>query len=106
MESGKPRHRRTRAWQGMWRIMKRDSISQKRKGKDSMPLLKNDKRELTIVGVEKAEVVNDFASVFAGSQASHITQVSEPPGQLHPGLHQNWSDQQAERVDSPSLHPT
>lgn len=57
---------------------KREFCNQE-KGKDSIPLLKNEKGELTAVDMEKSDLINEFASAFPGSQTSHITQVSETP---------------------------
>ena len=48
-------------------------IGQKRQAKESIPPLLNEKGKLAITDMEKAEVLNEFfASVFTGSQDSHI----------------------------------
>jgi len=53
-------------------------IGQKRQAKECIPPLLNGKGELTTIDMEKAEVLNEFfASVFTGSQDSHIP---EPQG--------------------------
>ena len=51
-------------------------ISQKRKTKEIIPPLVNEKGELATTDMEKAEVLSEFfASVFTGSQASHASHV-------------------------------
>ena len=48
-------------------------IDQKRQAKEHVPSLINEKGEMATMDMEKSEVFNRiFASVFAGSQASHI----------------------------------
>ena len=63
-------------------------IDQKRQAKESIPLLINEKGGLTTKdSTEKTEVLNEFfASVFTGSQDSHISHVLEPLGN-------NWGSQ-------------
>ncbi|KFZ51818.1 hypothetical protein N338_12594, partial [Podiceps cristatus] len=52
---------------------------QKSQAKESVPPLVNEKGELAVIDVEKAEVLNEFfASVFSGSQDSQNSQVPEP----------------------------
>ena len=56
-------------------------IGQKRKAMESTAPLITEKEEQSIVNIEKAEVLNNFsASVFTGTQASHISHVPEPFG--------------------------
>jgi len=56
-------------------------ISLKRKSKESVPHLMNEKGELATMDMEKAEELKEFfAAVFTGSQDSHISQGSEPLG--------------------------
>ncbi|KFZ53074.1 hypothetical protein N321_03743, partial [Antrostomus carolinensis] len=56
-------------------------MGQKRQGKESAHPLINEKEELASAGLKKAEVLNKFfASVFTGSQTSHVSHVPEPLG--------------------------
>ncbi|KFZ48070.1 hypothetical protein N321_02745, partial [Antrostomus carolinensis] len=49
-------------------------IGQKRQARESVPPLINEKGELASINLERAEVLNKFfASVFTGSQASHVS---------------------------------
>jgi len=48
-------------------------IGQKTKAKESVPPLINEKGEPVMTDVEKAEVLNFFALVYAASQASHVS---------------------------------
>jgi len=55
------------------KIIRRDYTGQKRQAKESISPLLNGKRKLATTDAEKAEVLNEFfASVFTGSQYSHI----------------------------------
>ena len=57
-------------------------IGQKRKARESVPPPINEKGELITTNMEKAEVLNNFfASVFAASQASHVSQDPKPVGE-------------------------
>ena len=47
-------------------------IRQKRKAKDSVPPLMDEKGELVTTDMEKAEVLNFFTSVFTDRQASQV----------------------------------
>ncbi|KFW69345.1 hypothetical protein AS28_06177, partial [Pygoscelis adeliae] len=54
-------------------------VSQKRKVKDSAPLLMNTTGKLVTMDEEKAEVLNNFfASVFTGNLSSHTSRVDGP----------------------------
>lgn len=68
MWSGKPKYRWNWTWQNLWKITRRDStgtLVQSDIGKESVPLLINEKRELASTDMEKDEVLNKFfASVF------------------------------------------
>lgn len=56
-------------------------IDQKRKAKENVPLLINEKGELAATDMEKAEVLNSFFPlVFTGHQPSHLSHVPEPLG--------------------------
>jgi len=55
------------------KIIRRDYTGQKRQAKESVSPLLNEKGELAATDMEKDEVLNEFfASVFTGSQYSHI----------------------------------
>ena len=56
-------------------------IDQKRQAKESVLTLINEKGELATTDMESAEVLNKlFASIFTGSQASHVSHIPEPLG--------------------------
>ena len=56
--------------------------------KESVPPLVNEKGELAMTGMEKAEVLNHFISVFTGSQNSCISHV--PEAHIREPLGGNW----------------
>lgn len=73
MRAGMPRHRWKWTRQETWKITKNDSIryiSQKKKAKESVFPLINEKREMTRTYMVKADIrSNFFASIFTGSLA-------------------------------------
>lgn len=51
-------------------------IGEKRKAKECVPPLRNDKEKLTTTDIEKAEILKKFfSSVFTGSKNSHISHI-------------------------------
>ena len=48
-------------------------MAQKRKAKESVPPLMDEKGELVMTDMEKAEGLNNIFSVFTASQASHVS---------------------------------
>lgn len=53
-------------------------IDQKRQAKESVLTLINEKGEVATTDMESAEVLNKlFASIFTGSQASHVSHIPE-----------------------------
>ena len=63
----------------MWKFYR--CMGQKRQAKERVPPLIYDKEELATADMGKAEVLSEFfASVFSGSEDSHVYHIPAPLG--------------------------